>query len=309
MSKIYDIDIVDIQSIGLLTNPSVGSIDAIRAAGIARQRFNDAGVNVVSIQAKDATTTERYTRELLKADDIDAIVICGDDPLINVVLQAQAGSSTPLGLIPAGELTDLGRSLNLPLNPKRAADIIMRGFCTTTDLGKMTNHIGESRWFATIACSGYGARVTQRAKKVPSRLRAIRTPLAAILSAVDLRATPCRITLDNDRIIEDDILLCAVGNTQYYGQGMMICPEANHHDGLLDISVVTDDSIGNLARNFFKIYQSKPDRMDAFDYYRAMKVTIEHEGQPNAADCRPFSEGYLEIEAKEGAGRFLVPRP
>lgn len=180
MSKLYDIGIADIQKIALFTAPSAGAGDAIKAAALARQRFNDAGVDVISVQARDEATTEDYARELLAVDDIDALVVCGDDTLMNVVLQQQAGSTKPLGLIPAGEMPDLGRSLNIPPNPKRAADIVMRGFYSTADLGRVEDREGTKRWFATIACSGFDARVTERTSWFSGKLRGLRSPLAAV---------------------------------------------------------------------------------------------------------------------------------
>lgn len=309
MSKIYDIGIADIQRIGFLTSPGVGNAEAIKAAAVARQRFNDAGIDVVSIQAKDDAATIDLVNEMVRSDSIDALVVCGDDPLINLALQPQAESEKPLGLIPAGEHSDLGRSLNIPINPKRAADIVMRGFFTTTDLGRVANNANETRWFATIACSGFDARVTQRSKYFGGRLRALRAPLGAVASIFDFHSAPCTITLDGDLVITEDILLCAIGNTQYYGQGMMMCPEANHHDGLFDISLVPDFNERELLSSFWKLYQRKPDKLDFMTTYRAKSIVIEHENQPNAADCRPFSDGYLKAEVVEGAGRFLVPRP
>lgn len=309
MSKIYEIGIADIQRIALLTSPGVATTEAIKAAAIARQRFNDAGIDVMSIQAKDDQATIDLAREMVQSESIDALVVCGEDSLINLALQPQALSNTPMGLIPAGEVSDLGRSLNIPINPKRAAEIVMRGFYTTTDLGKATNGEGDSRWFATIACSGFDARVTDRAAKFRGKLRPMRAPLGAVASLRDFRSSSCTITLDGDQVFSEEVLLCAIGNTQFYGQGMMMCPDANHHDGLFDISLVPDGSRSELLSNFWKLYQRKPDQLDFITTYRAKSIIIEHDGQPNATDCRGFSDNYLKAEVVEGAGRFLVPRP
>lgn len=192
MGKIYDIGIADISRIALLTSPSAGTTEGVKSAAIARQRFNDAGVDVVSIQAKDEQTTIALAAEMIKFDTIDALVVCGDDYLINLTLQSQAETDTPMGLIPPGEYTDLGRSLNIPINPKRAADVVMRGFYTTTDLGRATNSAGENRWFATIACSGFDAHVTRRSKYFHGSLRAFRAPLGAVASIFDFRAALAR---------------------------------------------------------------------------------------------------------------------
>lgn len=88
-----------------------------------------------------------------------------------------------------------------------------------------------------------------------------------------------------------------------------MCPDTNHHDGLFDISIVPELTQRSLMVKFWKLYQRRPDQLDFLTTFRAKSIVIEHEGQPNAADCRTFSDGYLQAEIVEGAGRFLVPRP
>lgn len=309
MGKIYDIGITDIRRVALLTDPSVGSTEAIKTAAFARQRFNDSGIDVVGIQGKDESATLEMTKEVLRNDNIDALVVCGDDPLINVALQPQVGSGKPLGIIPAGESSDIARAFNIPTNPKRAADIITRGFYTTTDLGKITNSNGESRWFVSIANSGYDAFINQRSQRFRGKLKSMRAPLAAVASLRHFQASPSTITLDDVETITIDALLCAVGNTKFYGQGMMICPNAGHHDGVFDITVVPDMSRIKASTKFVQLYQVKADQPDFTQSFTARKVRVEHPGQVNGADCRPFASDSFEAEVMESEGLFLVPRP
>lgn len=87
VSRIYDIGICDIQRIALLTNPSAGSNDIVKVAAVAKQRFDDSGVDALNIQAKDETATQNLSKEMLESGNVEAIVVCGDDNLMNVVLQ------------------------------------------------------------------------------------------------------------------------------------------------------------------------------------------------------------------------------
>ncbi|WP_144413474.1 diacylglycerol kinase family protein [Corynebacterium epidermidicanis] len=84
LGRIYDMGLVDIQRIALLTNPTaVGSHGAVHRAAIARQRFNDAGIDVLSIQGKDVESSKQLAAEMIAHPDIDALVLCGGDGLAN----------------------------------------------------------------------------------------------------------------------------------------------------------------------------------------------------------------------------------
>lgn len=150
----------------------------------------------------------------------------------------------------------------------------MRGFYTTTDFGKASLTDGSSRWFATIACSGFVARVAASTHRVSGKLRPLRSPLGTLLELPNLRCSPCTITLDGTETISADMLLVAVGNTKFYGQGIMICPDASHHDGLFEISIVTQVSLPNIVGHFRQFYRQSADVPEFLTTNKARTVRI-----------------------------------
>ncbi|WP_052843421.1 diacylglycerol/lipid kinase family protein [Corynebacterium epidermidicanis] len=226
-----------------------------------------------------------------------------------VALETQANSLKPLGLIPADTGSDLARSLNIPEHPERAADVIMRGFYTTTDLGKVHDGKGTSMWSSTIAAIGTDAHAAQKARQLNPRLESLRYPLAAANSLPHFRGHRAKIVLDLERVIEGEFAQIRIGNTPYYGQGMRMCPDANHHDGLLDITMVRPaprlQAFRDLARGYVRGIKDLPN----VSFAQAAHISLEKRGQPITADGEPFANDKAEFEALEGAGRFLVPRP
>ena len=64
--------------------------------------------------------------------------------------------------------------------------------------------------------------------------------LAMLAELSQLRLLPFRLVLDGTKEIDADLTLAAFGNTRSYGGGMLVCPNADHTDGLLDITMVIE---------------------------------------------------------------------
>lgn len=328
MASPYDIGHVDLKRVALLANPHAGKGRAGASAEAARSRFAEHGIDVVSIQGADPAGARELAKEMVADPSIDALVVCGGDGLINLALQEQAGSDTPLGIIPAGTGNDHAREYGIPIHPRRAADVIARGFCTTTDLGRMRavsdssgttrEDAGTEHWFGTIACAGFDSLVSDRTNKISWPKGQLRYLIAILAEFVNFHSLPTRLVLDPDtpeeRVIEEKMTLVAMGNTRSYGGGMYICPDANHHDGFLDISVLERMGRVKAALKFAKIFDGSFVEERGVSTYRVKKVRIDMRDRTGRyingyADGDRFAPVPMEVEIVPGAGRFIVPRP
>ncbi|AGP31908.1 diacylglycerol kinase [Corynebacterium terpenotabidum] len=314
----YDVGYVDLQRIALLTNPYAGKGRAGQAAEVARDRFADHGIDVLTIQGADPDGARELAGRMVNDPEIDALVVCGGDGLINLALQEQAESTTPLGIIPAGTGNDHAREYGIPTHPRRAADVIARGFYTTTDLGLMRNDAGDTHWFGTIACAGFDSLVSDRTNRISWPKGQMRYNLAIVAEFFNFHSIPTRLVLDpgtaEERVIEENMTLVAMGNTKSYGGGMLICPDADHHDGVLDITVLERMNRGLAALKFTKIFDGSFVEEAGVRTYRAKKVRIEMtdlDGQHinGYADGDCFAPLPMTVELVPGAGRYIVPRP
>lgn len=308
-----------IRRVALLTNPAAGKGGAARAAQEATQRLNERGIDVVHVQGSSPEASRELAREVVDDEHVDALVVCGGDGLINLALQEQANSGVPLGIIPAGTGNDHAREYNIPLSPTKAADVIADGFWTTTDLGVMRNDEGAEMWFGTIACAGFDSLVSDRTNRMTWPKGRNRYNLAIVAEFLNFHSIPTRIVLDEgtaeEQVVEMNTTLCAIGNTRSYGGGMYICPDANHHDGLLDITIM--GALGRLtaAWKFRKVFSGDIRGEEGMHFYRARTVRIEmqpQEGSPainGYADGDRFAPLPMEVSMVPGAGKYLVPRP
>ena len=301
-----------IRRIALLTNPAAGLGSAKSIGAKARERFAELGIDVESIEGDSREASQALAAEAIADSSIDALVACGGDGLIGLALQAQARSGKPLGIIPAGTGNDHAREYHIPTDTKRACDVIAKGFYTTTDLGVIRT-VGqpdaEPYWFGTIACAGFDSRVSDRTNKITWPRGQMRYNLAIALEFFNFHSIPARIVLDHTIELTEPLTLIAVGNTATYGGGMRICPDADHHDGLFDVTVLERMNRFRAASKFGKIFSGSFVEEEGVSTYRAKHVRIEMDGVNGYADGDRWGPLPMDVEVVPGAGRYLVPRP
>ena len=88
------------------------------------------------------------------------------------------------------------------------------------------------------------------------------------------RPISLRVHLDDD-VIETDAMFVIAQNTPYCGGGQLMAPDADLHDGKLDIVLVTPVNRIELLRTFPKVYDGSHIKHPAFHIYRSSTLRIE----------------------------------
>ncbi|ORV12728.1 diacylglycerol kinase [Mycobacterium celatum] len=293
----------------LLTNPKSGHGNAPHAAEQAIARLQQRGIDVVEIVGTDAEHARRLLRDAVERGT-DAVVVAGGDGVIADALQVLACTGIPLGIIPAGTGNDHAREFRLPTkDPAAAADVVADGWTEIVDLGRIRDQRGATKWFGTVAAAGFDSLVTDRANRMRWPRGRMRYNLAMLAELSQLRLLPFRLVLDGREEIVTDLTLAAFGNTRSYGGGMRICPNADHADGKLDITMVHSASRLRLIRLFPTVYKGTHVELDAVTTARASTVDVESTGINAYADGEFACPLPAEISAVSGALKILTPRP
>lgn len=296
-----------ISQVTVLTNPMSGHGNAPHAAERAVARFQALGIDVVGIVGRDAAHARELVDEALQTDT-DALVVVGGDGVIGLALQALAGKEIPLGIVPAGTGNDHAREYRLPTDdPEAAVDVIAAGHTETVDLGHIQGADGSSTWFGTVAATGFDSLVSDRVNRMRWPHGRMRYNVAMVAEMSRLRLLPFRLVLDGEREIVTDLTLAAFGNTRSYGGGMLICPGANHSDGLLDITMVHSGSRTRLIRLFPTVFKGTHVNLDDVTTERARTITVDSPGINAYADGDYVCPLPAEISAVPGALKIFVP--
>ena len=264
-------------------------------------------------RAKSSARDADHARQLL--DDAldrgtDALVVCGGDGVISLALQSLALGDIPLGIIPAGTGNDHAREYALPRNdPEAAADVVADGWAETVDLGRIDNHAGTQKWFGTVMAAGFDSLVSDRTNRMRWPHGRMRYNMAMVAELSQLRPLPFRVAFDDGETIVADLTLAAFGNTKSYGGGMLICPDADHSDGQLDITMVRGTSRTRLIRLFPTVFKGTHVDLDRVTTDRARSVSVDSPGINAYADGEYACALPVEVSAVPGALKILTPRP
>ncbi|MGK4579074.1 diacylglycerol kinase [Kitasatospora sp. HPMI-4] len=291
----------------LLSNPAAGDGHAERAAARAAARLREHGIGVLGITGADPADALRLAREAV-ASGVDALVAVGGDGMIHLALQVLAGGDVPLGMVPAGTGNDQAREYGVPIgDPEAAADVIAAGHVAPVDLGLISAEDGTSRYFGSVLATGFDSLVTDRANRMRWPRGRMRYSLAMAAELANLRPLPFRITLDDGTVIERPLTLAAVGNTRSYGGGMLVCPGADHGDGLFDATLVGSMPRLKLVRFFPSVFKGTHIGHREVHTVRSSTLRIECPGISAYADGEFIARLPVEVSIAPRALGVIVP--
>jgi YegS/Rv2252/BmrU family lipid kinase len=281
------------------------------AAGRGRARaFSDAvldalradGVKPTVLSATTGAEAERQAVEAVAAGT-GAVVAVGGDGTAHAALQAVAGTTTPLAVIPAGTGNDLALALGIPRDPvaaaRAAAEDLVAGDVRTIDAGRTGD-----RWWATVLCCGFDSAVTDRANRLSWPRGRRRYDVAILAELAQLRPREIVLVLDGESTTVP-VTLIAVGNTSWYGGGMKVCPGADPSDGLFDVTVVGPLTRLELVRQRPKLTAGTHIENAAVTVHRAARVELTSPGVTTYADGEPVAPLPAVAECVPGALRIV----
>ncbi len=281
---------------GRLVGPRV--VEALRAAGH----------EVTALAEADFAALLAATRAAL-ADGADALVVVGGDGMVHLGLLALAGGEVPLGLVPSGTGNDVARGLGIPIDDTEAAIAALLAAlehpAQRIDTATITGDGIPASRFACILSAGFDALVNERANGMRRPRGRSRYTIALLVELLRLRPIDYRLVLDGVEHRERGVLV-AIANNRSFGGGMLVAPDAQLDDGLLDVVVVRP--LGRLA--FLRIYPRVFAGTHVSDprvvVHRAARVRIEAQGVVAYADGERIGPLPLDIAVEPGALRVLA---
>lgn len=159
------------------------------------------------------------------------VVAVGGDGTVNEVARALVGTDAALGIIPCGSGNGLARHLHIPMNPRKAIEILNQGRIRRID----TLTVNGTPCFCTAGV-GYDAFVSEEYAKEPTR-----GLVTYVRKAVEnwFDYTPEQYLIETEEgMFSRTALAITCANANQWGNGFHVAPKASLTDGLIDVTII-----------------------------------------------------------------------
>jgi diacylglycerol kinase (ATP) len=225
-------------------NPNAGSFGQ---AGRLREALRSRPHVVVVEPGGPDELPERVADAL--ADGREVLVAAGGDGTVHRLLNALAPDfgRACLAVLPLGTGNDLRRTLGIPDDPLEALAVLDACEERRLDVIAVDAPSGVA-YCLNVASGGFSGQVRET---LTDDVKAIWGPLAYLRGAAeaiaDLSTYRCRLEFDNGDEMELDAVNITVANCRFAAKGWQVASRANPEDGLLDVLVVRDAPLVDLA--------------------------------------------------------------
>jgi len=294
--------------IAIIYNPAAGTARRLnRLARLERQLQILGNTTVTYYTSQSGEATELTRRAVVEGAEI--VVAVGGDGTVNEVIQELVEHDVPLAVYPAGTTNVWCQQVNMPVNPRLAADVICNGPRYQVDLGQ----VGD-RYFLLMIGIGLDGEIVQTVnldlKKRVGKLAYV----VAGWRALKFRGTLVNITLDSGRTNEHSITVRAsliiVTNSERYAT-LKLAHEAQVDDGQLEMLIFEDSRLSKKFAQAVSVLANRREWDVNIERYRVHTARIAA-NPPVAAQIDGDLMGQVgsqavEIRCVHKAIRVIVP--
>lgn len=216
---------------------------------------------------KSAKAPKRI-REAVKLG-ADLVFVWGGDGMVQRCIDAIAGSSVTIAILPAGTANLLATNLDIPKDLEQAVAIGLHGDRRMLDVGQIN---GER--FAVMAGAGFDARIMggidSAAKQRFGRLAYFGSSARALGSG----RRQMKIKVDGRLWFEGKASCVLFGNVGTITGGLTIFPDARPDDGVLEVGVVTARRLVDWLRVLTRIVSHHPAKSPMVNMTHGRKFTV-----------------------------------
>ena len=210
--------------------------------------------------------------EQIKNNHYQFIVACGGDGTVNMVASLLVHTKIALGILPLGSGNGLARSNGIPMDLKKALELIVIGKMEMIDSGTINGHP-----FFCTAGIGFDALIAHKFAESTKRgfVTYFKTSVREFMKYKPLTYS---IHVDGNTI-KTPAFLITVANAGQWGNDVYIAPAAKLNDGLFHISVLKPFPLITFPLFGIKLFSKKADTFKYLESIIGKKVDIEFEHQ------------------------------
>ena len=236
-------------------------------------------------------------------ENVNYVIAVGGDGTVNEVARALVESPSVLGIVPMGSGNGLARDLTIPMDTRKALEVICEGNVRTIDYCKANNRI----FFCTCGL-GFDASVSERFAK--GKRRGPMSYMRSVLTEY-LRFKPDTydIVFENE-VLTKKAFLVTCANASQYGNNAYIAPHADMNDGMMDVAILSPFSPLDIGNILIQMFTKQMRKNRKIQYYRSKKLTLRR-AKPGIVhiDGEPvFMEKNISLEAFPDGLNVIAPQ-
>src|SRR6185295_7705633 len=226
----------------LIANPKTGRYTSRRTASIEAicADLQSLGIEVDLISTTGPGDATRIAADAAR-ERVGLVIVSGGDGTINEAVQGLVGSETRLAIVPRGTANVLARELGLPLDHRRAVEVIGQGRFRRIHVGMSLKESSDTpRYFLLMAGIGLDAAVVN---KVDPRLKRHLGKGAFWITGLSQLANWHPISFELE--VEGQTFpatFVSVGNAPSYGGDLAITPRASLDKPEFEICIIHTSS-------------------------------------------------------------------
>jgi YegS/Rv2252/BmrU family lipid kinase len=287
--------------IALIVNPSAGGGRAAKVLPKVQERLRALGVEHHTELTRDLPHAQDLARSAAAAGE-PAVVLSGDG-LIGAVAHVLRGhSGAVMGVLPGGRGNDFARVAGIPLDVVEACDVIAGGTPRAVDLGDV-----DGATFIGIASLGFDSDANRIANEAPPQLGNLVYAYGALRALAAWKHASYEVVVDGEaRAFSGWSVACA--NSKAYGGGMYLAPDADLHDGRLDVVFCEATSKARFLRLLPAIFKGEHVKDPNVHVLRGAEVRISADRPFTVyADGDPIAKLPCTVRAVPDAVKVLLP--
>jgi YegS/Rv2252/BmrU family lipid kinase len=258
------------QSSFLLINPLSGSYSRALHDEIISS-LHDVGVSPTCLTVTGPEDARQVCVEIEAASENPLLIVAGGDGTVNAVVNALTAGCATLAILPVGTANVLALELGIT----SIADGIARiasGNTRPLAVGLIEGERGLSRRFVLMAGIGLDGEVVRGVRTGEKRLlKKGAYLLSALRCLLAWQAGRFPLLADGRTMECHSVVVC---NGARYGGSLVLMPEADISEAMLDIICITTESRWSYMVMVFSILAGRPCRPDDVTRLRATEIEV-----------------------------------
>ncbi|MBR1687888.1 MAG: YegS/Rv2252/BmrU family lipid kinase [Prevotella sp.] len=254
------------KKIVFIVNPISGSHSKEEMPQLIADTLDTSKFDSQVIMTEYAGHAAEIARQCTK-DGTDIVVAVGGDGTVNEVARSLVHSETALGIIPCGSGNGLARHLCIPLDPKKALNIINHCKIEAFDYGV----INDLPFFCTCGM-GFDAFISLKFAEAGKR-----GPITYVENVLKegLKYKPETYEVEDEtgaRRYKAFLIACA--NASQYGNNAYIAPHASMMDGVMDVIIMEPFTAFDAPQISIDMFNKTLDKNSKIKTFKAKRIHI-----------------------------------